>query len=125
MYEAATKYFPEFITKEDLNDFIKFIYKNFKVTKTYNKINDVHTKRLDISKLKSTKWIIKGHEVTEEEIDFVYDLLKKNNIPMYEKVYRIAMRRYVVDILLDKNNNIAIFPKNSEEIYETPKVKAK
>lgn len=54
-----------------------------------------------------------GREVTLEEKLYILDYLKKNDIPLYDDVYRIALQRYVTNTLENKDDSKKLFVKES------------
>lgn len=55
-----------------------------------------------------------GHEITIEEKEYVINYLKDNNIPLYDDVYNIALRRYINGNLVLEKDNVKVKSEQDE-----------
>ena len=66
-----------------------------------------------------------GHEIMREEKEYVINYLKNNNIPLYDDVYNIALRRYINGNLVLEENSLEMKSMNDEINSFNNKVKKK
>lgn len=59
-----------------------------------------------------------GHEITIEEKEYVINYLKDNNIPLYDDVYNITLRRYINGNLVLEEDSLET--KNVNDELKTP-----
>ena len=109
----------KYLTEEEKKIFSKFLLEsgivNFvdgkkRIRNYYISTNDIY----------NDKNIIKGHEVTKEEKQAILQFLESKNIPLYNRIYMNALRRYLDGTLIDRYNAIKSndYIKNDIEILE-------
>ena len=88
----------------------------------YLHVNKLSAKKdflpLDIESLYETRTIVNGVEVTNEDKDIIIDYLRVNNIPVINRTYICARKKY-----LDGNFNWKIVEQQKQELTNRPKAK--
>ena len=103
----------KYTIKKDLEIFARWIKEKggFDFRRSRGFIKRMDTYYLNEEDLERNKIIMKGREITREEKEKITNFLIKNNIKQYEKIYKIAIKRYLEGTLEERYHTFSKYKK--------------
>ena len=103
----------KYTIKKDLETFAIWIKEKggFDFRRSRGFIKRMDTYYLNEEDLEKNKIIMQGREITKEEKEKITNFLIKNNIKQYEKIYKIAIKRYLDGTLEERYHTFSKYKK--------------